>query len=357
MMVMVVAPTALCGFVLLTRRIEALASRALGLTLILAALAMGPQIFGFANGYDLWPWMTFFPIFATDLWLGPLLIIHAHALIRGTPLGWRWWLLLPSVLQTVYYVGAFFVPGDGLFDHLSKWSFNGAVHAPYIVPLESLIGVGLLVFALVTLWKERRAYLVFLENSTSAARDYDPIWLRNVGIALIIAGAIYAGLELADIIANPSYDAVFPFQVGLMAVLCWLGLDAAWRLTAPFPKMRPAVDHSAPAPDDLADRILARLSSELWYLEPRLSIRDVAGRMGTNESYVSRALNRQTGQSFNRIVNGLRVDHAKTRLKQSPASALTVAMDSGFNSKATFNRVFRERVGQTPTQFRASQKP
>lgn len=357
MMAMVVAPTILCGLVLILRRTEALASRALGATLILAALSMGPQIIGFAGGYDIWPWITFFPLFSNDLWFGPLLIIHAHALLRSTALGWRLWLLIPGGLQHLYYLGVFLLPGDGLFDHLAKWAFNGAVHAPYIQPLESLIGVGLLIFAIVYLWRERRAYLHFLENSTSAARDYDPIWLRNIAIALLAAGALYAGLEIAEIVTNPSYNAVFPFQVCLMAVLCWLGLDAAWRLTAPFPKMRLAIEESTPAPDDLADRTIACLRAERWYLEPRLSIRDVAGRMGSNESYVSRALNRQTGQSFNRIVNALRVDQAKAQLIDTSDSVLTTAINSGFNSKATFNRVFRELTGETPTQFRTSQKP
>lgn len=357
MMMMVVTPIILCGLVLVARRTETVASRALGMALILAALSMGPQIIGFANAYDIWPWITFFPFFSFDLWFGPLLIIHAHALTRGTALGWRLWLLIPGCLQLLYYCGAFFLPGKGMFDYAAKWDFNGAVHAPYIIPLESLIGVGLILFAIVYLWRERRAYLNFLEHNSSAARDYDPVWLRNIGAALIAAAILYAGLEIAEFFIDPPYSALFPFQVCLMAVMCWLGLDAAWRLTSAFPKLRPPVDISAPTPDDLADRIIARLRAEQWYLEPRLSIRDIAERMGSNESYVSRALNRQTGQSFNRIINGLRVDHAKAQLKDTPDSVLAIAMDSGFNSKATFNRVFRELSGQTPTQFRTSQKP
>jgi len=357
MMVMVAAPTILCGLTLLFRRTEVRASRALGLGLIIAAFSMGPQIIGFAGAYNLWPWLTFFPLFYTDLLIGPLLIVHAHALIRGEALGWRGWLFVPGGVQGLYYIAAFLLPGDGIFDHLAKWDYSRTYHSPYIIPLESLIGITLLLFAIVYLWHERRAYLRFLEETTSAARDYDPIWLRNVGLALLVAGALYVGIELWDVIAQPSYSAVFPFQVCLLAVLCWLGLDAAWRLTMPFPKLRPSTEETAPAPDDLADRIMHQLNDGRWYLEPRLSIRDVAVRMGTNESYVSRALNRQTGQSFNRIINGLRVDYAKRQLLNASDSVLTVAMDSGFNSKATFNRVFRELSGQTPTQFRTSQKP
>jgi len=92
--------------------------------------------------------------------------------------------------------------------------------------------------------------------------------------------------------------------------------------------------------------------SNAWYLEPRLSIRDVANRMATNETYVSRALNHGIGKSFNRFINELRVEHAKSLIKESSDNFLNIAMDSGFNSKATFNRVFRDISGETPSAFR-----
>ncbi len=224
MMLMVVAPTVLCGLILVFRKTERAASLPLGLALILAAVSMGPQIIGYAGAYAIWPWITFFPLFSTDLWLGPLLVLHAHALMRGTSPGWRLWLLLPGAVQTLYHLGAFLLPGDGIFDHRAKWAFNDAVHSPIVVRVESVVGVSLLVFALVWLWRERRAYLAFLEASSSAARAYDPVWLRNLVIALAVSGTVYSGLEVAELVAEPSYDAVFPFQVAMIAVLFWLGL-------------------------------------------------------------------------------------------------------------------------------------
>ncbi|MEL6686813.1 MAG: AraC family transcriptional regulator [Pseudomonadota bacterium] len=360
MMIMAVLPLWICGAILLFRRVEASAARPFGLFLILASLGMGPQIIGFAGAYQLWPWITFFPLFYVDLWLAPLLILHTHRLIRNTPLGWRRWLFLPAGLQLIYYFGAFLIPGDGLFDTPAKWAFNDAVHEPIIVPVESVIGIGLMILAIVYIWQERNTYLAFLETHSSAARDYDPVWLRNIVIALIVAGVIYAGLELRPLFGSINYDADFPYQVGLMVVLSWLGLDAAWRLTSPFPKIS-ASQSPASGSDDLADRVLDRMKEDSWYLEPRLSIRDVARRMGTNESYVSRALNQSDGSgtkmTFNQHVNQMRVEHARSLLTGSTDPILSVAMESGFNSKATFNRVFRDMVGQTPSRFRRSQNP
>ncbi|MEM9599424.1 MAG: helix-turn-helix transcriptional regulator [Pseudomonadota bacterium] len=362
MMAMVVIPLILCGLLLLFRQVEQRAARPLGLFLIFGGLSMMPQIIGFAGAYQIWPWLTFCPLFFVDLWLGPLLIIHAHALMRDSPLHWRRWLLLPGLLQTTYYTGAFLLPGDGLLDTPAKWAFNNAVHEPIIVPIESVTGILLFGLAIILIWRNRAQYLNFLEQTQSAARDYDPVWLRNLILALCVGAGIYAVIEILSITIGLSYPAAFPALVALTTVLTWIGLDAAWRLTSPFPKMPNAADTSMPthetvadgqrAADDLGPRILHALIQEQWYLEPRLSVRDVAKRLGSNETYVSRAVNRSLGGSFNSVVNTARIDHAKTLLADPHRSILTIAMESGFNSKATFNRVFRDLVGLSPTQFR-----
>ena len=360
MMGMVVGVALVCGLILLFRRMEASAARWLGLFLILGALSMGPQVIGYAGAYDAAPWLTFFPLFYAETWMGPLLVAHAHALMKGGPLGWRRWLFLPGAVFTAYYIYAFAFLDGGMFDHLPKWDFNDAVHEPFVSPLESMIGISLIIFALVIIWRKRRDYLAYLENTESAARDYDPVWLRNLIFAVGVGAVIYAGIEIAEIAFDPSYDAAFPFQVLLMAVFAWIGLDAAWRLTRAFPKMsrKVHITREGNAEEDWASRLQSAMQSERWYLEPRLSIRDVARRLGTNESYVSRALNTGLGQSFNAYVNGLRVEHAQARMRDSRDPVLQIAMDSGFNSKATFNRVFRELSGQTPSQFRkTSQNP
>jgi transcriptional regulator GlxA family with amidase domain len=53
----------------------------------------------------------------------------------------------------------------------------------------------------------------------------------------------------------------------------------------------------------------------------------------------------------------LRVEHAKCLITEDSLSLLDVASAAGFNSKATFNRVFRDIAGQTPSQFKKSQNP
>ena len=360
MMAMVVIPVLICGMILLTRRVERQAARPLGAALLITALSMCPQIIGFAGGYAIWPWLTYFPLFFMDLWLGPLMMVHAHRLMSSDPLGWKAWLFLPGAVQFLYNLIAFTSLGDGPLDHEAKFAFTRAVHLPYIVPVESVLGMALIGLAIIVIWRQRSRYLIFLEQTQSAARDYDPVWIRNFIIALAICGALWIGQESAHLIFAMSYGTAFPYLVLIMCVIAWLAMDAAWRLTDAFPKMSGIVmTPAAPALDrNLFGRIDQAVSDGNWYLEPRLSVRDIAKRLGSNESYVSRAINQTTGMSFNNWVNRARVERAKTLLIDAPSmSILAIAMESGFNSKATFNRVFRDIAGRTPSQFRHRSSP
>jgi len=354
MMGMACLPILICAVLLFFKKIEIPACRYLALFFIAAVLAVGPQIIGYAGFYNRWPNLTYFPLFSTELWLGPLIYLHADRLLRGGTLGWRKLLFLPGIIQAVYYTFIFFKWDN----HLDKWAYNSTYHAPYILPLENLLTIGLMIFAVLAIWRLTKKYRHHLEQTQSAALEYDPTWLRNFIIALLLAGGVFSGLELADTVATISYDTAFPFQVISILIVTWIAIESVWRLSKPFPKTSSmAIEQTTEAKDwsHEAKILKEKIKSEGWYLEAGLSIRDVSSRMATNESYVSRSLNQGSGQSFNQFINGLRIEHAKTLINDGGTSILNIAYDSGFNSKATFNRVFKNKTGQTPSQFKSSQ--
>jgi len=359
MMGMACLPLLICAVILLFRKTETHASRYLALFLLAAILAVGPQIIGYAGFYNQWPGLTFFPLFSTELLIGPLIYLHADQIMRGGPLGWRKYLLLPGIVQFIYYTFIFFRWDN----HLDKWAYNDKFHAPYIIPTENILTVVFIVLGLLAIWRLIKTYRAHLNATSSAALDYDPIWLRNLIVALTLSSLLFAGLELTDTFMRVSYNTAFPVQVLAILIIAWIAIEAVWRLNQDYPKLSfnkiPQTDTGSTEQDwrENADRLKKRVISEAWHLEPRLSIRDVAMRMGTNETYLSRTLNQGMGQSFNRFINDLRVDHAKSLLSADNTSILTIAYDSGFNSKATFNRVFKEIAGTTPSAFKTSQKP
>lgn len=362
LMLSVCIPICFAAIFLLMRDIERRATIWLALFLLSAVFAVIPQIIGFAGFYQVWPGLTFAP-FNTELFLGPLLFLHADRLMTEGPLGWKKWLLVPGALQIFYYTVAFV----GLGDYQNKWAFDAAFHRPYVIPVETIFSLVLMVWALWSIRQKSKVYRVFLANTQSAALDFEPVWLSRLIWAVIPASLLYAGLEINAVLMPVSYNAAFPFQVGIMVFLAWLGFDALSRLHVPFPKM--PEDGVAASPVITADRKTEKdwtaegkalresiLQGE-WFLEPRLAISDVAGRLATNESYISRAINLGLGTTFTAFINGLRVDHAKSLLSKTSMSVLEIALTSGFNSKATFNRVFKERENMTPSAFRTSQNP
>ena len=88
------------------------------------------------------------------------------------------------------------------------------------------------------IWQLIRRYRDYLDQTSSAALDYDPIWLRNIVVALTIGAILYAGLEIADVTVGLSYNAAFPFQVLIMSVITWFAIDATWRLLKPFMRQK-----------------------------------------------------------------------------------------------------------------------
>jgi AraC-like DNA-binding protein len=84
-----------------------------------------------------------------------------------------------------------------------------------------------------------------------------------------------------------------------------------------------------------------------------LSLEDVAEFAGFSRYYFSRSFKKQTGYSFKDYLCQKRLQVAMDLLIRTDKSMKDVAVESGFGSVATFNRVFREKKGCTPTQFRA----
>ena len=83
-----------------------------------------------------------------------------------------------------------------------------------------------------------------------------------------------------------------------------------------------------------------------------LTLEDVAKFAGFSRYYFSRTFKRQTGYSFKDYLCQKRLQVAMDLLIRTNRPMRDVALESGFGSVATFNRVFRESKGCTPTQYR-----
>lgn len=84
-----------------------------------------------------------------------------------------------------------------------------------------------------------------------------------------------------------------------------------------------------------------------------LGLEDVAKHIGFSNYYFSRTFKKITDCSFTEYVTQQRIRHAQQLLSDSAQSITDIAFSSGFKSISTFNRVFKEHKGLSPSEFRA----
>ena len=107
---------------------------------------------------------------------------------------------------------------------------------------------------------------------------------------------------------------------------------------------------------ELAERIDALLEQTQLYLDPQLNVSQIASELDVNSAVVSLTINRYFGMSFRALINKYRIADVKTKLldENNNASVISLALESGFNSEASFYRVFKASTGTTPKSFVAN---
>ena len=96
------------------------------------------------------------------------------------------------------------------------------------------------------------------------------------------------------------------------------------------------------------------MSVDKIYLNENLSLKEFALHLKTDPNLISFILNSHMDNNFYDFVNRYRIDEVKNKLNDPANKHLTllgIALESGFNSKTTFNRVFKQVTGITPTEF------
>ena len=102
----------------------------------------------------------------------------------------------------------------------------------------------------------------------------------------------------------------------------------------------------------LEQTIYHHFENEFTYLDSSLTLDKLAKDLKSNRTYISNTFKEKMGTNFNRFVNEYRVSFAKgLLLKQDGIKMNDVAHNSGFNSYATFYRVFKELTGVSPKEF------
>jgi AraC-like DNA-binding protein len=108
---------------------------------------------------------------------------------------------------------------------------------------------------------------------------------------------------------------------------------------------------------DLNERLIRFMNNEKPFLNPELSLPELADFLEISRNQLSAVINKIHKINFYEFVNRYRVAEVK-KLMLDPSNKhlklISLAYDAGFNSKASFYRIFKHFTGKTPTEFLVS---
>lgn len=198
-----------------------------------------------------------------------------------------------------------------------------------------------------------------LQNYCSFVEKGNLVWLKIVLYGYIVACIInftinYAG-EYFTIQNDVRMLAVFtPFFI-FFNILFYKAIITPYVII--MPEEKPKYSGSYINQTDISaysSRIELFFFTHKPYLNPTLTLSNLAMTMGLSEKIISQVINQQYNQNFLTFINSYRVEEAKRLLNdfyKNKSTMLGISLDSGFNSRSAFYGAFKKHTGMTPTEY------
>lgn len=339
---------------------------------------VGNWMIGFAGWYDAhdsyttfayyFPWVNWFMI-------GPLVYFFFRTLTNRQFQFQRrdWWHLalpLASYLHTVVLVivDLLIIRSFPEENHYGTFGYLRSLgYGPFGPFLQAVAYVSIFYYFILTI-RQFRGYQKYLADHFSETERLNFNWLKHVLYAIVLAQAIWVIFEVASLIKGESLayvDDWYKFMAtGILIYYISLTPFRNEPAEARQLAFQPTTNELPNEPEASSagmpvGHITEHLQANKLYLQEQLTLHDLAKSLQLPTSIVSKVLNDQLGQNFNACINGFRVEEAKERLldpQYQHLSILGIAYDCGFSSKATFNRVFKQQTGLSPSEWRKESK-
>ena len=361
----------------------------LSLFLLLCILYIAPWMIGFAGWYDTQPYrdILFYVPFQHLYFIGPVIFFYVQSLLNPSfRFGKKEWLhLLPGIFYLLFSI--VMVVTDKLV--LKEYYFlaNGA--DPDFDTWYQLTGFfSMLIYFLLSL----RYYSLYKKLMVQVISYADVVmfrWIRNFLLAFLLMLLVrlifyIVGMFIPDTYINSwwyflafaiifyyiaitgyanSIETKIAFQPNLLTYRPALLLNYNPLQFTDYIETEEAevIAISAVANNnetadvkEWKEKLLQLMHSAKAYEDPELSLTQVAKQLQSNPSFISRMVNQGFQQNFNDFVNQFRIEAVKEMLnkgEQKKQTLLGIALDCGFNSKATFNRAFKKATGLSPKEW------
>lgn len=183
-------------------------------------------------------------------------------------------------------------------------------------------------------------------------------WIRSL-LAWCVVVAVAWAVTLASPLFFPWDDPnYYPVELLLVAFAYWLVLNGYHKMREMRSEKEDAVTALSISADE-ANAWFARLTKAMaeqkLYLDPKLNLSKLSAQTGVPAKVISNVLNQHHQVSFSDFVNRYRIEEVCRMLGDPVATSRftlsAIALECGFNSQATFQRVFKNMMGVTPGQY------
>ncbi len=291
---------------------------------------------------------------------GPLIFLYVRKLLTCAPQASRDWKrhFLPAFLHQFHLLRYMLEPSQQTLERLATRDFP---LAPYVITFATLqIGIYLLM-----------SYRVVRQFRTQSLneRSEQPV-LGYLSTFLFAMGACWLAWFLSGLVFIFPTVSLFQF---LKPDIAWILMAMTTALLAYFAmaekeslalNLQPRKYENSPLSskkqNDLSFRLREWMKTEKPYLEPKLSLQDLATQLNIAGKDLSRVINETQNMNFFDFVNSYRISEFKRLASQNRLeneTILAIAFEAGFNSKSTFNHSFKKLTGLTPAQYLKSTTP
>jgi len=306
--------------------------------------------------------------------LGPILLFYTRSLVKeNNAYFFRDFLLhaIPFLLITSFLVYDFYFlsPQEKLIYYERQTQGETSV---YIYIAEFFINFSIPVYSIVSLLLLKK-HLKQIKQSYSNIKNIDLHWLKIVlfCMAFVSFVSVLMGL-LSDYFKFISYeDGDNLMYITLTIIIYFLGYYGIKQKpillngnsisqieTASTLKPKYATSSLKDVEKEkLIQRLTKSMENEKPYLNENLTLKELADKLETTPNNLSQIINETFNKNFYEFTNGYRINEVKSLLsdpKYSHYSMLGIAFECGFNSKSTFNSVFKQFTGKTPSEFKKS---
>ena len=297
---------------------------------------------------------------------GPILFWYVRALIRPSPIETKTFIfhLIPYFLYISFFLWYdFFVEGREVL------VFDGFVHLkgsfPFILQSYSLFfAISAIAYPLTCLYLLHQ-HKKNIHNHFSYDEEITLDWVRNLIVFTFVAFLVSFCAILIIVDWNWVEDPQLAFYLvsGINTLFVFFMAYFALKQTSIFGSKemkRPAKQYQRSGLErNRSKEVLTQLdelmrSGQPW-TNPKLKLQQLAETLEVSSNHLSQCINENKSLSFFEYVNQFRVEAFKSKVSRNQDDHLTllgIAFDCGFNSKSSFNHIFKSMTGMTPSAFK-----